>query len=410
MNQGLGSGNVKFDIKYKNPSSFGSVSGNKSTKPLFNGLLFSLQLGNFSIDSQISPNPDPNTKDIVLSDTNEFYNNVYQQALTTYYGGYGSSGGIPSGKYLEYRNAGNSNPDVFRAVENVYYYVMSNASGRLTSLVPKSRTSYNPPLVKDLTGNEASIVTDEVNRLIDLVMFLSPSGTINPSGMYEVDSNLREMGKPGANVQIHNKKLDWLAYTPQTFLFGLSIVNSDLTIGTSDALIFPFTVSDVQRKYVGISSSSTASGAPGELSVTATYYEDTIISAPAISRPPSTVTNPNLTADDITAANNAITTANNTLRTVSNLKTTANNILETVPQPDNTNLRVQRLHYKVRDQDPAYKENIVKNLVNNITGYINGTNNMFVNEFREGTLRNLELYTGDLNTYATSLYAIIAEF
>jgi hypothetical protein len=272
--QGIGYGNVKFNITYKNPSSFGALTGNKSTPPRFNGLLFSLQLGDFSIKSQINPNTDPNTKDIVFNDTNEFYNNVYLPALTTYYGTYAPSGNYqPTGKYLQYVTAGQSNPDVFRAVENVYNYANNNGTGRLKALVPTSRTAYTPRLVSDLSTVEATIVTDEVNRLIDLVMVLVPSSDgINKDGLYEVDSSLINFMTQDASVQIHNKKLDWLAYTPQTFLFGLSIVNSDLTIGTSDALIFPFTVSDVSRTFVSIGSQSVASGAPGELAVTATYY------------------------------------------------------------------------------------------------------------------------------------------
>jgi len=298
MNEGSLSGNVKFDITYTNPSSFGSVSGgNKSTKPQFNGLLFSLELGNFSSTSSISPNPDPNTKGIVLSDTNEFYNNVYQQALKNYYGyGYDPSGRYDlTGAYLEYRNAGNSNPDVFRAVEQRF-----GTPGNQKA--PTSRNQYSPPLVKDLTPYEAEIVTMEVGRLRELCTALWPSIDINYSGMYEVDSELKKLVSPGESVKIHNKKLGWLNYTPQTFLFGLSIVNSDLTIGTSDELIFPFTVSDVQRNYVAISSSSTASGAPGDLNVTATYYEDTI-SGPPTSGPntsgPNTVINRNLTQTDV---------------------------------------------------------------------------------------------------------------
>jgi hypothetical protein len=284
---------IQTSVTYKNPDNFGlwyspgTAGQAQSTAAKFVGLMFHMSSTtnndgfNASTDNVTNARSDVTTKDPVnygtLTDSNDFFTNVYSDALATYYGEYPATSATVSADYTTYVNANEVTHYVVQLAVNAAFNGNSPVSALAGYTVNNVTTLFENDVVYSGAGTpNYDLVIAECARLSTLLNAFVSNNKISSSessteGIWTDTTGKASTGGDSVSIKT-TQNLDWLSKPYGDFTFGVAIVNAALTIDGSSKYVFPLSVSDLNIANAHVSGLPSVSNSPTGLSVTVTYY------------------------------------------------------------------------------------------------------------------------------------------
>jgi len=286
---------IQLGVTYKNPDNFGlwyspgTAGQSQSTAAKFVGLMFHMSsatnndgLSAASANGTNTRTLDVTTKDPstygTLTSSNDFFTNVYSDALATYYGAYPASSNTVSADYTTYVNANEVTHYVVQLAVNAAFNGISSVSALAGYTIDDVTTLFeNDTLYTGAGAPDYTIVIAECARLSTLLYAFVSDNNISmvassTEGIWTDTTGNTLTGGASAAIKT-TQNLDWLSKPYGDYTFGVAIVNAALTIDSSSSrYVFPLNVSDLNIANAHVSGLPSVSNSPTGLSVTVTYY------------------------------------------------------------------------------------------------------------------------------------------